>query len=88
MHPASLPGPHVGRRERRSVPEGLPDAFQGMMASALPEAVGCVNRHRVPALETLGWVLQELDAWVHVRVWEQGREPQSSDPPSIIRISL
>ena len=58
------------------------------MASALPEAVGCVNRPRVPASETLGWALRELDSWVHVGVWEQGREPQSSNLPSIICILL
>ena len=77
VNPASLLGPHTGPRERRGL-EGPPDAFQGTMASALPEAVGCVNRPRVPASETLGWALRELDAWVHVGVWEQGREPQSS----------
>ena len=88
VHPASLLGPHVGQQERRRGLEGPPDAFQGTMASALPEAVGCVNHHRVPASEILGWVLQELDAWVHVGAWEQGREPQSSNLPSIIRILL
>ena len=88
VHPASLLGPHVGQQERRRGLEGPPDAFQGTMASALPEAVGCVNHHRVPASEILGWVLQELDAWVHVGAWEQGREPQSSNLPSIIHILL
>lgn len=87
VNPASLLGPHTGPRERRGL-EGPPDAFQGTMASALPEAVGCVNRPRVPASETLGWALRELDSWVHVGVWEQGREPQSSNLPSIICILL
>lgn len=63
VNPASLPGPLRGRGRRRG-PEGPPDAFQGTMASALPEAVGCVNCYLVPASETLGWALQGLDAWV------------------------
>ena len=63
VNPASLPGPLRGRRRG---PEGPLDAFQGMMASVLPEAVGCVNCYRVPALETLGWALRGLDAWVRL----------------------
>ena len=63
VNPASLPGPLRGRGRRRG-PEGPPDAFQGTMASALPEAVGCVNCYLVPASETLGWALRGLDAWV------------------------
>lgn len=66
------------------------------MASALPKAVGCVNRHCIPASETLGWALRGLDAWVRLLGsgrrtaapggYGRGREPQSSDPPSIIRV--
>lgn len=55
-----------------------------------------MNRYCVPASETLGWALRGLDAWVRLSGSDRrtaapggcgwGREPQSSDPPSIIHV--